>query len=410
MFWNHDTPTQEIERPVGDLDRLAGILTVDAFYDENGTSGPGAYAEAKVFAGYAETIDEIGGEIGLSLRAGGFYEPDVGVREGKTGRIVSEMVPDPRVGVRVDFVTESGAGGEIVKLFEAAPGSPTLPEPTLDPQIVEYLAEAGRVLSKKNEEMLRTALAQLTAVLSVLAIEESAGALKEAANAAEWVQARLHQGFTNMADVMFGEGRLNLEERKTLSFAIGQALEAYRAAVTAQAPQLYKRGPWEQAPASADIIESGIASDEENDEMSEKELLAAQQALAAQATQLTEARAALAKSDSVTIVTTALDGKGLTPLVEARLRQSLSESVPVDENGALKEADMKQLAETAVVAALAESAELSGAGQNQGDIEGMGESAYPAGSDSANGTTLIAESTKRINDALASVGYGGQNG
>jgi septal ring factor EnvC (AmiA/AmiB activator) len=83
-----------------------------------------------------------------------------GTAEGKEGRIIQELV----VGKSVDFVTVPGAGGGIVKVFEAAPGAAKLPAPSIH----TFLIEAGRVLSKANEQKLKTALQQLTAVLSLL--------------------------------------------------------------------------------------------------------------------------------------------------------------------------------------------------------------------------------------------------
>lgn len=157
MFWNHDTATEEAERPEGDLSRLAAVTVSTPIWQENGAKGPGMYADARPFSGYAETIDEIGEHIGVSIRGMGRHR--TGEAEGRQGRIIDELV----AGKSVDFVTVPGAGGAVLSVFESAPGAETLP-----PTIQSFLAEAGRVLSKANEKKLRTALEQLTAVLSVL--------------------------------------------------------------------------------------------------------------------------------------------------------------------------------------------------------------------------------------------------
>ena len=164
-FWNHDTMSEEMERPEGDLSRLASVFVSDPVWLDNGAKGPGMYADAKVFPGYAESIDAISDYIGMSIRASGRHTS--GEAEGRQGRIIQEITPDPRVGARVDYVTAAGAGGAIVSIFESAPGSGALPDPITD-NVQAFLKEAGRVLSLANETKLRTALEQLTAVLTLL--------------------------------------------------------------------------------------------------------------------------------------------------------------------------------------------------------------------------------------------------
>jgi hypothetical protein len=68
--------------------------------------------------------------------------------------------------------------------------------------------------------------------------------LTEARNTGEWLESRLHLMFTEIADGMFGEGRLTREERIALSSAIGGALDAFRTQVEAVAGQLYSRDPY----------------------------------------------------------------------------------------------------------------------------------------------------------------------
>jgi hypothetical protein len=68
--------------------------------------------------------------------------------------------------------------------------------------------------------------------------------LQEARNTGEWLEARIHLMFTEIADGMFGEGRLTRDERLALSSAIGRALDAFRGQVEEAAIQLYSRDPW----------------------------------------------------------------------------------------------------------------------------------------------------------------------
>lgn len=125
MFWNHQTPAEEAERPEGDLNNLAAELVSDARYDRNGKAGAGLYADAKVFEGYKNPIDDLAAHIGVSIRAYG--KAQHGQIEGREGAIITELTNKKSV----DFVTAAGAGGEILSLFEAArtqPPSPTLPQ------------------------------------------------------------------------------------------------------------------------------------------------------------------------------------------------------------------------------------------------------------------------------------------
>ena len=116
MYWNHDTGSEELERPEGDLSRLAAV-TIDApRWDDNGVEGAGMYANAKVFEGYAATIDEIAPYIGVSMRANG--QAIMGQADGRNGRIITGI--EPHALNRIDFVTKPGAGGRIVSIFESA--------------------------------------------------------------------------------------------------------------------------------------------------------------------------------------------------------------------------------------------------------------------------------------------------
>ena len=340
MFWNHDTAMEEAERPEGDLSRLAAITTSLPRYEPNGIDGAGVYADARVMAGYAGIIDDIGGDIGLSIRAAGSFQE--GEAEGRRGRIITELTRDPNVGSRVDFVTKPGAGGKIISVFESAPHAPKLPvnnfvyvygndstnmphsittSTTYSDELDTFLSEAGRVLSRANETKLKAALEQLTAVLSTLGNEEVAS-----------------------------ESNHNLEAN-----------------------------------------------------MSEQELKEAQAALAKNQEELTESKNALARlqeqlllRESRDFVTAQLAEADLPEITNLRLVGQLARN-PVVENGKIDEAKMKERIDAAITEAKAEIAAIMG---SNGQITGMGESAQ-----SSNST--IAESQKRIDDALAGIGYGG---
>jgi hypothetical protein len=113
MFWNHQTMSEEAERPEGDLNALAAELVTDAKYQPNGPAGAGLYADAKVFEGYKPAVDNLADHIGVSIRA--FGKAVQGEVEGREGPILQELTR----GKSIDFVTQPGAGGQIISLFEA---------------------------------------------------------------------------------------------------------------------------------------------------------------------------------------------------------------------------------------------------------------------------------------------------
>ncbi|MBP2704408.1 hypothetical protein JOL79_11345 [Microbispora sp. RL4-1S] len=65
--------------------------------------------------------------------------------------------------------------------------------------------------------------------------------LAESRNIGAWIESRLHLAFTQLADDMYGNGRLTREERISLSGGINQALMAFTAEVQAAQPQLFQR-------------------------------------------------------------------------------------------------------------------------------------------------------------------------
>lgn len=114
MFWNHQTMSEEAERPEGSLHDLAAVLVSDSRYEADGIAGPGLYADARVFEGFRGAVDELAPYIGVSIRARGTAA--TGEAEGRRGRIV-QSIDEVR---SVDFVTKPGAGGRILEMFEAA--------------------------------------------------------------------------------------------------------------------------------------------------------------------------------------------------------------------------------------------------------------------------------------------------
>jgi len=114
MYVDHPTPTQEAERPERSLREMAAVLVSDARWEESQTGGPGLYADAKVFSDFRPVLEELAPHIGASIVAGG--QVRMGEAEGRQGPIVEKIVK----GRSVDFVTQPGAGGRVMELYEAA--------------------------------------------------------------------------------------------------------------------------------------------------------------------------------------------------------------------------------------------------------------------------------------------------
>lgn len=151
MLWDHPTPSEEIERPEGSLNALAAELVSDARYDPDGPAGPGLYADAKVFGPYREAIDELASHIGVSIRAMG--RAVQGEAEGRKGPIIQALTQARTV----DFVTQAGAGGRIVEMFEAARRSqPHVQEEDQvnEKQLQEALAARDQEIARLREAML----------------------------------------------------------------------------------------------------------------------------------------------------------------------------------------------------------------------------------------------------------------
>ncbi|MFC8732173.1 hypothetical protein ACFT5B_06925 [Luteimicrobium sp. NPDC057192] len=156
-------------------------------------------AEARVFAPWRQPIADMADAIGVSIRAAA--EVEQGEAEGRRGTIITALTE----GYSIDFVTKAGRGGAILAVREAD--------------------------------------------------------VAEARNVGQWMEARIHQGFTNIADDMFADGRLTREERIALSSAIGDALTAFVQSVDTNAPQLYTRDLWDDPDDTPQVAETNPATE-----------------------------------------------------------------------------------------------------------------------------------------------------
>lgn len=169
MFWNHATDVEESQRPEGDLDNLAAVLTKDAVWQDNGVKGPGLYSEAKVFSDYATKVAEKGAHIGVSINAA--IKGKEGEAEGRRGRIAEQLLR----AFSVDFVTRAGAGGApIVPVLESDRGAHQ------ETAMTEAEVKAQDVLTKENSDLKARIAVIEESQNQVLAIASVAAVLKEA--------------------------------------------------------------------------------------------------------------------------------------------------------------------------------------------------------------------------------------
>lgn len=181
MYIDHQTFSEAADREHGErsLKDLAARFTSDARWD-----GGALTAEVEVTnPTWRPVIKDMRDHVGVSIRALG--EADNGEAAGREGPIIKRI----NRAMSVDFVAEAGRGGRVLALLEST----------------------------------------------------RSGELAEARNIGAWFEARLHTMFTEIADGMYGEGRLTREERIALSSGIGDALGAFVQRVEADQPQLYKR-------------------------------------------------------------------------------------------------------------------------------------------------------------------------
>lgn len=207
MYWNHPTLSEEAERPEGDLRNLAAELVSGARWEPAGAAGPGLYADAKVFGPYQAAVEELAPHIGVSIRAAG--RAVAGEADGRTGRIVQQLVNARSV----DFVTEPGAGGRIIAMFEAARGRrgegetggvgtdrpslvatrPSIDNGALQAQEAIQMEELQAQLAEAQQQIeeLRTANARLAEALVLRDAHALAGEVLAEANLPDVTRRRL---------------------------------------------------------------------------------------------------------------------------------------------------------------------------------------------------------------------------
>lgn len=362
MFLDHPTRTEEADRPERSVRDLAARIS-----STPRMVGDALVAEAQIFTMWRTVIDELAADIGVSIRAAG--ETEFGEAEGRQGPIVTSLTE----GLSVDFVTRAGRGGKVGQMIESA----------------------REALQAETKSRLRD--------YGIHGAE-----LREARNAGHWLESKIHQNFTEVADNLFGQGYLTREERIALSNAIGDALAAFNEAVATNVPHLYQRDPY------ADPTQAGVpvneaagsgrpTTQEDNVSDQDKRLSELEESVAQLTTRVTEAEAdrdkyktraeraedALLESKAERIISEALDaepkeGEEPLPKLPARGRARAIEAakagkLPLTEDGKL---DTDRLLERLKKAVKEEHAYLTEAGvttSTAGRVSGMGPSSLSEG-------------------------------
>lgn len=307
MYIDHPTKTQKEEQPERSIRDLAARLDTDAEY-----SGGSLYAEATCFGMWHPVLNGPNGladHIDLSVRCLG--EVSQGVVDGREGMVVDKITE----GKSVDFVTEGAAGGKILELIESA-------------------GETG------------SGLVDLLESSTSVSIEEGR-------NIGAWLEARMHTIFTEMADEMYGGGRLSREERIALSSSMGDALSAFVSRVERDQPQLYKRDLY-QGP---DLSESSTGGEpvEEGIPMTDNGAPAPGTTRALVEKELAEARRerdlAIAQSRARELIPHLIAEAWVAPTTQIRITTDAMGRLPI-KDGRLDEVEL-----TKIVANLVEGAE-----------------------------------------------------
>ena len=417
MYLNHPTQVESMDRPEGDVQNWASVLTSTPVWD---SAERGLVAEVQVFPQWRGLLnEEFAAKVGLSIRASGRVE--YGEAEGREGPIVTSLDE----GISVDWVTRAGAGGRVLALIESARAegeylriAAEAKAPPFKRKDADDDADDGKKPDDADQDT-EDAEDEDEDLPAFLKKKKTKAKVSEARNVGHWLESRLHAAFTNLADDMFGEGRLTRDERTALSSAVGDGLTAFSARVEADCPHLYQRDLWDNPePAQAAMAETETkgapvsgstekqtppdreATTEVTESAREKGLTAqlaeatkaaetAQRALAeaqaATADRIAALEAKIAEGDAEKLrlnnerharkaCAEALKDSALPASSHGRVTESVIRAIPTADDGALDLAKLDEAIKAAIDDKRAELAEAFDAA-GLGTVRGLGESA-----------------------------------
>lgn len=229
MYWDHPTRTEAVERPERSVTELAAVTAGAPVYQENGPAGPGLYAETQVLKPYRTAIEELAPHIGVSIRASGKYAKDPVTVEGRKGKAIESLI----AGESIDFVTQAGAGGKVVQLFEAArsrAGSSEEEDSVSDQELQE--ARTALAEAEKARDAALAEVARSNAAILLTEAREVATETIEKADVPAFVKDRLIESVAKDPSAHIKDGKL---DRAAFETAITEAIKteaAYLAKAT----------------------------------------------------------------------------------------------------------------------------------------------------------------------------------
>jgi len=278
-YLNHPSASEGDDRPERSVKDLAATLAEDAYWDGNRLVA----RATPVGLGKTVLADEAFRKaVGVSVRASA--EMEIGEAEGRSGWIIEKI--HPGTFNSVDIVTHAGRGGLILESARKAQEAGELDSDRRDKfrnavrdahasdgvdvwvedyddsvvywdrwggddpgtfsqtyketdDAVELTGDPVQVRVKRTyvpvDEAARTV--ELTREAALLQV-------REARNVGQWIESRLHLCLTQLADDMYGNGKLTRDERISLSSAVGDALDAFTTNLQSSAPQLFERDLW----------------------------------------------------------------------------------------------------------------------------------------------------------------------
>jgi len=138
VFIDHPDRKEAKNRPERSLRDLVGPIVGTPIYEKAGSVGPGLYGDVKVAKHWQPLLEDLGADIGVSIRAGGSAVMEtIG---GKATKVAEKFNP----GATFDFVTQAGRGGKMVALQEAA-----------DAKVNEFMESAGFIESDGRSQEAR---------------------------------------------------------------------------------------------------------------------------------------------------------------------------------------------------------------------------------------------------------------
>lgn len=228
MHFDHPTVSESKERPERSVKTIAAVTSSLPVWQDNGPAGPGMYAEAKARSQYRADIEELAPHIGVSIVASGHRK--TGIAEGRKGPVIESI----HAGGSIDFVTQAGAGGQVISLFEAA-RSRAISEPITEVDEVsdQELKEAREALAaaqKKTSDALAEAARLREGAILREARDVVATALAKVENLPDITRDRLLEAIAKNPPI--ADGKL---DAGTLETQVSEAVRAeveYLAKVT----------------------------------------------------------------------------------------------------------------------------------------------------------------------------------